>query len=35
MNRTEWEKTLTEFMTYLETDRDLETITIRNYLIDI
>jgi len=35
MNRTEWEKTLTEFRTYLETDRALATITIRNYLIDI
>ena len=35
MNRTEWEKTLTEFRTYLETDRALATITIRNYIIDI
>ena len=35
MNRTEWEKTLSEFRTYLETDRALATITIRNYLIDI
>ena len=35
MNRTEWEKTLTEFRAYLETDRALATITIRNYLIDI
>ena len=35
MNRTEWEKTLTEFRTYLETDRAIATITIRNYLIDI
>ena len=35
MNRTEWEKTLTEFRTYLETDRALATITIRNYLIAV
>ena len=30
-----WEKTLKEFRFYLETERSLASITIRNYLIDI
>ena len=35
MKHTKWEKTLTKFRFYLETDRSLASITIRNYLIDI